>query len=601
MFKSIRVRFIAIYFTLVLVAMMIVGLFIVKRLENTQLLTMEKDMLTTASTMVSSSEKFSSLDWINKQKQIQTLLEDWKINSNYQLYAIYDPDQPKIIAAANVNTKVSDQASALAYKGLDPDLIFTAFSGQTEKRTRSSQDKSLSELHLTYPIYNYEGQVNGIFYMIGNLEAINNLLLDSKKIIISAGLVALLASIILGLILSSTITNPIRDLTKKVAVVAKGDYSQKVQVKSDDEIGKLAQIFNFFTDQLQDTISDMELERAKLNTIFQYMAEGVLALDTNNNLIHINQVAKEILKLEDLDIKYHRINLQKLNIYGIDYSRRTSLEGVVAATIDNRHYNLIYGPYLDDLGLVSGIIIVFQDVSKEHRLDQMRKDFVANVSHELKTPLTTIKTYTETLMDNDMDQEVEKNFLSIIDKETDRMARLVQDLLELSNIDSDAWTIDLESLNLNKLIDNCIGALETLRAEKSIVLEKKIYTQDLEILNHRDSLEKIIMNILSNAYKYTEEKGTVSLELMDYKDSFRLTVKDNGIGIPYADQKHIFERFYRVEKARSRKAGGTGLGLSIAKELVEKLGGTILLKSKPNIGTEISLIFKKNLEVDNER
>lgn len=601
MFKSIRARFIAIYFALVLVAMMIVGLFIVNRLENTQLLTMEKDMLTTASTMVSSSEKFSSLDWLEKKGQIQTLLNDWKINSNYQLYAIFDSEDPKILASVNVNTKVDDLAPALAYKGLEPDLIFSAFAGQTEKRTRSSQESRLSEIHLSYPIYNYEGQVNGIFYMIGNLEGINNLLLDSKKIIISAGLVALLASIVLGLILSSTITNPIRDLTRKVAVVAKGDYSQKVDVKSDDEIGKLAQIFNFFTDQLQDTMSNMELERAKLNTIFEYMAEGVLAIDTTNKLIHINQVAKEILKLDDLDIKYHKLNLQRLNIYGIDYSKRSTLEGVVSTTIDNKHYNLIYGPYLDDLGLVSGIIIVFQDVSKEHRLDQMRKDFVANVSHELKTPLTTIKTYTETLMETDMDKEVQNNFLKIIDNETNRMARLVQDLLELSNIDSDAWTIDLEPVNVNNLIDNCVRSLETLRKEKSIILEKKIYNEHLEILSHRDSLEKIFMNILSNAYKYTETHGLVTIELMDYKDSFKLTVKDNGIGIPYADQKHIFERFYRVEKGRSRKAGGTGLGLSIAKELVEKLGGTIILKSKPNIGTEISLIFKKNLEALNER
>lgn len=601
MLKSIRVRLIAIYFTLVLVAMMIVGIFIVNKLENTQVLSMEKDMLTTASTMVSSSEKFSSLDWIAKKGQIQKLLEDWKINSTYQLYAIFDPKDPKIVASVNVNSKIEDLAPALSYKGLEPDLIFSAFQGQTEKLTRSNQENRLGDLHLAYPIYNYEGQVNAIFYMIGNLESINNLLFDSKKIILSAGLVALVASIILGLILSSTITNPIRDLTKKVAVVAKGDYSQKVAVKSDDEIGKLAQIFNFFTDQLQDTMSTMEVERAKLNTIFEYMAEGVLAIDTNNKLIHVNQVAKEILKIEDLDIKYHKLNLQKLNIYNIDYKNSQTLEGVVSTTIDGRHYNLIYGPYLDDLGLVSGIIIVFQDVSKEHRLDQMRKDFVANVSHELKTPLTTIKTYTETLMEADMDKDVEKNFLGIIDKETNRMTRLVQDLLELSNIDSDAWKIDLEKINLNTLIDSCIKSLETLRAEKSIILEKKIHTDNLIITNHRDSLEKIFMNILSNAYKYTEYQGAVQIELMDYKDSFKLTVKDNGIGIPYADQKHIFERFYRVEKGRSRKAGGTGLGLSIAKELVEKLGGTIILKSKPNIGTEISLIFKKELEGLNER
>lgn len=601
MFKSIRVRFIAIYFTLVLVAMMIVGLFIVNRLENTQLVSMEKDMVRTASTMLSSSEKFSSSDWIKEEENLQKLLDEWKVNSNYQFYAIFNEDDPKIVASVNINSTVAAQASALSYKGLNPELIFSAYGGQVSQQIVSYGDERLSELHITYPIYDYEGAVNGIFYMIGNLASINTLLLDSQRIIISATLVALFASILLGLLLSSSIIGPIIDLTRKVAVVAKGDYSQKVDVKSNDEIGQLSSMFNFFTDELKENISNMELERAKLDTIFEYMAEGVIALSTNNELIHANQVAKEILKLDSENLSKNKINLAKLNIYNIDYSIKSTLEGLVTTTIDDKHYNLIYGPYLDDSGLVSGIIIVFQDVSKEHRLDEMRKDFVANVSHELKTPLTTIKTYTETLISNDMDKDISNHFLSIIDREANRMTRLVQDLLELSNIDSNASKINLERINVKAFLKNCIGFLETIREERSIVLDVKIHNPKLEIINDRDSLEKIVMNIISNAYKYTDPQGIVKIEVMDFNDSFRLTVKDNGIGIPYADQKHIFERFYRVEKGRSRKAGGTGLGLSIAKELVEKLGGTILLKSNPNIGTEVTLIFNRILEDKDER
>ena len=176
------------------------------------------------------------------------------------------------------------------------------------------------------------------------------------------------------------------------------------------------------------------------------------------------------------------------------------------------------------------------------------------------------------------------------------MTRLVQDLLELSNIDNKSSLKNLESIHLVGFINNCIRSLEVMREEKNIKLSFKNINKDLEIVNHRDSLEKIFINILSNAYKYSDENGRVVIEVMDFKDSFSLSIKDEGMGIPYADQRHVFERFYRVEKGRSRKAGGTGLGLSIAKELVEKLKGTILIKSRPNYGTEVVLTFPKIVE-----
>lgn len=594
MLKSIRWRFIAIYFTLVLVAMMIVGLFIGNRLEDTQIQSMEEDMIRTASTMLSSTENFSNLTTEAQTQEIQQLLEEWKVNSNYQLYAIYNYEDPQIIASVNVNSLVENR-EALGYKEFDPELILTAFSGDEAERKIFYQNDRLSEMHVVHPIYDYEGEIDGIFYIIGNLDNINNLLLDSQRIIINATLVALVGSILLGLLLSTSITGPITDLTKKVGVVAQGNFSQKVEVKSDDEIGQLASMFNFFTDELQETISEMEIERAKLDTIFDYMAEGVIALNVNNELIHANQVASEILELNKEDLSKNKINLSNLNIFNIDYNNKSSLEGVVSTDIDDRHYNLIYGPYLDDEEIASGIIIVFQDVSKEHTLDEIRKDFVANVSHELKTPLTTIKTYTETLLATEIDRETSNRFLQTIDTETNRMTRLVKDLLELSNIDNKSSKLNLERINIYNLIKNCLAGLEVLKEEKDIKLDLKIQKEEIEITSDRNSLEKIVMNIISNAYKYSNDKGKVVIELMDLKERVKIIIKDQGVGIPYADQKHIFERFYRVEKGRSRKAGGTGLGLSISKELVEKLGGTISIKSKPNIGTEVTLIFLKDV------
>ena len=199
-------------------------------------------------------------------------------------------------------------------------------------------------------------------------------------------------------------------------------------------------------------------------------------------------------------------------------------------------------------------------------------------------------------LEKEMDRDTNQRFLGIINIETNRMTRLVQDLLELSNIDNKSSLKNVENIHLQGFINNCIRSLEVMRAEKNIKLSVKNINKDLEIINHRDSLEKIFINILSNAYKYSDDNGIVMIEVMDFKESFSISIKDEGIGIPYADQRHVFERFYRVEKGRSRKAGGTGLGLSIAKELVEKLTGTILIKSRPNYGTEVILTFPKIVE-----
>lgn len=605
MLRSIKWRFVAIYFTLVFIAMIIVGVFIVNRLETTQIESMEADMVYTAATMLSSSEDLTNSDWIENRLGVQNILEEWKVNSNYQLYAIYDENIPTIIASVNVNSPVVGER-ALGHRAIDPEMLIQAFNGEKVERTIEKTNDERNEIHLSYPVIDSNGNVNGVFYMVGNLNSIYSLVDDARGIFINATLLALLITVALGFWLANSITVPISDLTKKISYMALGNFEQKVEVKSNDEIGQLASMFNTLTGKLSDTLVTMDIERAKLDTIFNYMAEGVIAVDTDNKLIQANQVAQELLKLEPEDVYGHKVQqLEKLNIRGVDYSDIKSLEGISSLAIEDRYYNVIYGPFLDELKRPSGIIIVFQDITKEHRLDEMRKDFVANVSHELKTPITTIKTYTETLIENDdMELDTRQSFLDIIDREADRMTRLVKDLLQLSNIDYDPNPFNYTEIHVESFIKGCLSSLELMRDEKKIIVEIKNFTKDLYLISDRDAMEKVVMNIISNAYKYTENYGKLVIELVENKETVRMSFKDNGIGIPYKDQRHIFERFYRVEKARSRQAGGTGLGLSISKELVEALGGNILLKSKPNIGTEIIVTLPKitkeeaNLERD---
>ena len=249
--------------------------------------------------------------------------------------------------------------------------------------------------------------------------------------------------------------------------------------------------------------------------------------------------------------------------------------------------NLFFIPFKNDADLPSGVMVVIQDITEHVKLDNIRKEFVADVSHELKTPITSIKGYSETLLDGECDKDVQKHFLQVIDDNADRMERLVQDLLTLSKYDSNKI--------VNKPIEFDLGELAKACKEKfDIEVKKKnqtvncFVTADVPtVFADRDGIERVILNILSNSIKYTPEGGKIDVYVGYVHNDAYVKIKDTGIGIPKEDLDRIFERFYRVDKARSRQLGGTGLGLSIAKEIVEKNNGSINIKSKVNEGTEV--------------
>jgi two-component system sensor histidine kinase VicK len=369
-----------------------------------------------------------------------------------------------------------------------------------------------------------------------------------------------------------------------------GDFDQSVDVKSDDEIGQLASMFNHLTLKLKETIQDMDLERSKLDTIFNYMAEGVIAIDTNGYIIHANPISLDILGLKEEDIKEEKmLDLKKINLDRINYNNILSLEGSEITVINSQVFKIKYAPFNNENNIVGGLIIVFQDITQEHKLDNMRKEFVANVSHELKTPITTIKSYTETLLGNDIDKELTKKFLSVIDSESDRMARLVKDLLQLSNIDYKKANWKKDEMSIVKILEDILSKLELVIKDKNHEIKLEIAENIPNIVADKDGIEQVILNIISNAIKYTDKNGIIKISAFNNDKDIIIKVKDNGIGIPELDQTRIFERFYRVEKGRSRDMGGTGLGLSIAKEILEAHNGKIYLESNTKMGTEITI------------
>ena len=595
---SIKSRFILIYVVLVLISMFIASTFIIDRLENVQIETATSSMVRTMDTLATTTSAFFKDNNYETLPQLDATLKDWGISSEESAYIISPDKAPKILASTeNISPKESEDAYSVKF--IEPKLVMDAASGKTREKIVEYENQKDVEKHIARPILSGDGSILAIIYMTRNLNSIYSVIDDSKVIITYATLISLITTSILGYFIANSITGPIRALTKKAKALAKGNFNQSIEVKSKDEIGELGMMFNFLTKELRESIEKMDLERSKLDTIFNYMAEGVIAIDRNNRLIHANSIAKKILNISEKDF-YRVINLKSINLNNIDYKNEESLRGEELTKIAGSFYKIKYAPYKSDALINSGLIIVLQDVDKEHMLDIMRKEVVANVAHELKTPITTIKYYTETLLDSDLDKDSQRNFLKVIDRENSRMSRIVTDLLYLSNIDYNKDNVSLESIDTYEFIAEAIESQSILIVQKNHKIELNIDMDIKDIYAERNGADQILTNIISNACKYTPENGKIVIDATNKDDLVEIKVEDNGIGIPKEDLPRISERFYRVEKGRSRQMGGTGLGLSIASEMIKSFGGSLKIDSVFGEGTIVTLLFKASEGDDND-
>ncbi|MDU1664214.1 MAG: ATP-binding protein [Peptoniphilus harei] len=587
---SIKSRFILIYVVLVLISMFIASTFIIDRLENVQIETATTSMEKTMDTLATTTSAFFKDNNYKTLPQLDQTLKGWGISSEESAYIISSDEVPQIIASTK-NISQEDSKDAYSFKYIEPKLVMDALKGKSREKIVDYKNEKAVEKHIARPILSADGKILAIIYMTRNLNSIYSVIEDSKVIITYATIISLITTSILGYFIANSITGPIRNLTKKAKAMAKGNFNQSVEVKSNDEIGELGLMFNFLTKELRETIEKMDLEKSKLNTIFNYMAEGVIAIDRNNKLIHANSIAKKILNISEKDFN-REINLKSINLYNIDYKNEETLKGEELTKISDTFYKIKYAPYKSDAFINSGLIIVLQDVNKEHMLDIMRKEFVANVSHELKTPITTIRSYTETLLDSDLDKFSQKKFLKVIDRENSRMSRIVTDLLSLSNIDYNRDNLNFVRFDTYEFIDEAIESQSLLITQKKHKIELDIDMDIKDIYADKNGADQILTNIISNACKYTPDFGKISISAKNLDDFVEIKVSDNGIGIPKEDLPRITERFYRVEKGRSRAMGGTGLGLSIANEMIKSLGGNLKVESTFGKGTSITLLFK---------
>ena len=331
-------------------------------------------------------------------------------------------------------------------------------------------------------------------------------------------------------------------------------------------------------------------EETEIKTRLLHMTEGIIAFDINGKIDLINPAAKMLLKIspedytfEDIFNKFNLdINMEKL-IYLEDL---TSMDQVI--NVEDKTVKVLFAPFRnEENNKPEGIIAVIQDITESVKLDTMRKEFVADVSHELKTPITSIMGYTDTLLEGDYDEETQREFLQVVSSEARRMAKLVTDLLELSRIDNNRKNVRKVSFDLGALAKECQKKLAIEIKKKKHHVECLVTADVPPVYADKDDIQRVILNILTNSIKYTPDGGNIKIYVgFVYNDAY-IKIIDNGIGIPEEDLNRIFERFYRVDKSRAREMGGSGLGLSIAKEILDKNGGSIDIKSQVNKGTEV--------------
>ena len=423
-----------------------------------------------------------------------------------------------------------------------------------------------------------------------------------------AGVVFAVIGIISAVFLSRFVIYPINKLIKSAEKITEEDVdklddnsdkngdektSKKSKKKSlrkkGNDLGDLENIFGVMTTELKEKLSEVSTQKNQIETILLHMTDGIIAFNMKGEIILINPAAKKFLSIrpEDntFDDIFKKFNLD-INMEKIIYLENwTSTEQRIQ--VEDNYMNVFFAPFKNESDRPDGVIAVIQDITEHVKLDNMQKEFVADVSHELKTPITSIMGYADTLLEGEYDKETQTKFLNVIATEARRMAKLVTDLLTLSRYDSNKKKTQKESFDLGELVKKCQDKLAIEIKKKNHKVNCFVTADVPPVYADKDDIERVVLNILSNSIKYTKDGGEIKIYVgFVYNDAY-IKIFDNGIGIPEEDLSRIFERFYRVDKARTREMGGTGLGLSIAKEILDKNGGSIDIKSVVGQGTEV--------------
>ena len=445
---------------------------------------------------------------------------------------------------------------------------------------------------------NSNNNVVGVVYLRASLESVYSNINSITLIYLSAALITIVIGLLLAIIISQEITRPIEEMRKQTLRIARGDFSGQVRVMGNDELGQLAGAVNNLSVRVEEAQESSDSERRRLDSVLSHMSDGVLATDRRGNVTIVNNMALQLLGVEHDDELIGKSIIDVLDIRH-DYTVRqlvNSEQKEMILDMSNSGSNLILNAYFSPIqresGFVSGLVCVLHDVTSQQKEEQERKEFVSNVSHELRPPLTSVKSYVEALSDGAwQDKEIAPQFLKVVQDETERMIRMINDLLSLSRMDAGTTKLNLEYVNINELFNYILNRFDMIikkeedPKKKKYTIERFFTKKDLWVEIDTDKFPQVIDNIMNNAIKYSPDGGVITARLLETHNHVIMSISDQGLGIPRKDLSHIFDRFFRVDKARSRKQGGTGLGLAISKEVVNMLGGQIWVDSVEGKGS----------------
>lgn len=587
MFKSLQWRLVLILILIIVALMFFVGVTLNGRVQSSYYKVFEDKIKSGLDNWDIIKGKPTAEDIYNDLSEKRHSIITFRTSDGFSL-TVLDKASNKVVYSSD--TRYADNHDQFSYQILKSENLNAVMAGgdkgNTNKQVISDDSNTLYFDYAT-------GVKNGyILYFRYYDDEWGKIIGEFNSIIIITCLLAILFSLGLGYALSKTITVPIVRIMHKAQDIASGNFDQPLPVKSNDEIGKLTKTFNYMAGELKDTLGEISNEKNKVETILNNMTDGVIAFNINGEMIHINPVAESILSKNDFKCDFNtfsRLHDLSITLEEILYMQTVANDEKIIA-IGDRTIKVNFVLFKGEEDKPGGIIIVLQDITEQEKLENMRRDFVANVSHELRTPLTSIKSYAETLLDGASEEpETMLRFLGVINSEADRMTRLVKDLLQLTKIENRQVQWNMKDLMLSELVADSVEKMCMEAKNKGLILENYVIGDIPVIQGDYDRIEQVVLNILSNAIKYTPAGGKITMYTSKLYNDVYVKVADTGVGIPQADVDRIFERFYRVDKARSREMGGTGLGLSIAKEIVEAHGGTILVSSTLGKGTEITV------------
>ncbi|MCM3599267.1 cell wall metabolism sensor histidine kinase WalK [Robertmurraya korlensis] len=482
-------------------------------------------------------------------------------------------------------------------------VLKSIFENQLEKKDEIIEVGGGYNLHYYWNSIDFNDEAEGIIVLSTKLTEIKNAYEQIWWILTVSLGIALFVIILLGYKITTMYTKPIESATNVAIELAKGNYRARTYEDHADETGMLSSSINVLARNLQELMKSKEIQQDRLGTLIENMGSGLILIDSRGYINLVNRTYKEIFQIESneyLEKLYYEVIEQKdicdliEEIFMTEHKIRKQL--IVPVGIERRHFEVYGVPIIGLNDVWKGILLVFHDITEIKKLEQMRKDFVANVSHELKTPITSIKGFSETLLDGAMeDKQTLEAFLTIILKESDRLQTLIQDLLDLSKMEKQGFQLSIQKINIVDVLNEVLPILAGKALEKKIDLQFEAEEEVIFVEGDVYRLKQVFINLITNAISYTPEEGSVKVEVRERTSKIRIKVIDTGIGIERKEIPRIFERFYRVDRARSRNSGGTGLGLAIVKHLIEAHRGNIRVESKVGRGTTFIIELLKEI------